>query len=77
LPSVISIGHGAVIGAGSIVTKDVPPFAVVGGNPAKLIKFRFDSGIIEEIIASRWWERDIEDLKKDELEFTEFLRHLE
>lgn len=77
MPSVTSIGDGAVIAAGSVVVKDVPPFAVMGGNPAKLIKYRFNPETIERIIASRWWEKDIDDLKKDALEFASFLRPLE
>ncbi|MBR3614186.1 MAG: CatB-related O-acetyltransferase [Clostridia bacterium] len=50
------IGNGAVIAAGSIVTKDVPPYAVVAGNPARIIKYRFDEEIINEIENSKWWE---------------------
>lgn len=61
LPSVNFIGNGAVIGAGSIVTKDVLPYSVVGGNPAHLIKMRFDSETISKIEASKWWN-----FKKDE-----------
>jgi acetyltransferase-like isoleucine patch superfamily enzyme len=77
MPSVTSIGDGAVIAAGSVVVKDVPPFAVVGGNPAKLIKYRFRPETIERIIVSRWWDKDIDELKTDELEFASFLRPLE
>jgi serine acetyltransferase len=73
LPSVSTIGNGAVVGAGSVVAKDVPPFAVVGGNPAKIIKYRFSQDIIDEITKSAWWEKDIEELKKDEQEFASFL----
>jgi acetyltransferase-like isoleucine patch superfamily enzyme len=50
------IGLGVVIGAGSIVTKDVPDFAIVAGNPAKVIKWRFTSEMQECIRNSRWWE---------------------
>lgn len=49
------IGNGAVIGAGSVVTHDVPAYAVVAGNPAKIIKYRFSSEIIEKIEKSEWW----------------------
>ena len=45
----VKIGKGAIIAAGSVVTKDVSPYAIVGGNPAKLIKYRFDENIIEQI----------------------------
>jgi acetyltransferase-like isoleucine patch superfamily enzyme len=77
MPSVTSIGDGAVIAAGSVVVKDVPPFAIVGGNPAKLIKYRFNPETIEKIIASQWWKKTIEELKADELEFASFLKPLE
>jgi acetyltransferase-like isoleucine patch superfamily enzyme len=52
-----SIGIGAVIGAGSVVTKDVPDFAVVAGNPAQIVRYRFSSSEIEQRLASRWWEK--------------------
>lgn len=51
----VTIGNGAVIAAGSVVVKDVPPFSIVGGNPAKVIRFRFDSKTIAEIENSKWW----------------------
>ena len=46
----VTIGQGAVIAAGSIVTKDVPPYAIVGGNPAKIIKYRFEPNIVEQLL---------------------------
>lgn len=55
-PGVI-IGHGAIVAAQSVVTKDVPPYAVVGGNPARVIKYRFASEIIERLLACQWWTR--------------------
>lgn len=58
----IHIGNGAVIGAGSVVTKDIPPFAIAVGNPAVVIRFRFDIELIEKIQKSKWWEKELEDL---------------
>lgn len=60
----ITIGDGAVIAAGSIVTKDVPPYAIVGGAPAKVIRYRFDSEIIEKLLELKWWDLEFEDLKE-------------
>jgi len=60
----VNIGHGSVIGMGSIVTKDVLPYSIVGGNPAKLIRMRFDNNIIDELIKSKWWDLDEDTLRK-------------
>lgn len=56
----VKIGNGSVLAAGSVVTKDVPPFSIVAGNPAKVIKFRFDSDQIKLISNLSWWDWDIE-----------------
>lgn len=69
-PSVKKIGNGAVIGAGSVVTKDVPDFAVVAGNPARIIKFRFDPETIAAMNQSQWWLQDIKELVKNIDAFT-------
>jgi hypothetical protein len=52
----IRIGHGAVVAAGAVVTKDVPAYAIVGGNPAKIIRYRFEKEIIDELLSLSWWD---------------------
>jgi len=59
----VRISTGAIVGAGSVVTKDVPPYAIVAGNPAKIIRYRFSDDLILALLASKWWEHEIEDLK--------------
>jgi acetyltransferase-like isoleucine patch superfamily enzyme len=58
----IKIGNGAVIGAGSVVTKDVPPFAIMAGNPATLIRFRFNKHLIESLESKKWWDKELLEL---------------
>lgn len=60
----ITIGNGAIIAAGSVVTKSVEPYSIVGGNPAKHIKYRLPEDIIKRIEATNFWELPIEKIKK-------------
>jgi len=70
LPSVSRIGDGVIIAAGAIVTKNVPDFAVVLGQPAKILRYRFSEKTRLQIKASKWWDKDINELVKDFEEFT-------
>jgi acetyltransferase-like isoleucine patch superfamily enzyme len=58
----VSVGHGAVIGAGAVVTKDVPPFAIVAGVPATVKKLRHPEKIIERLLKSAWWDLELSEL---------------
>ena len=51
----VNIGDGAIIAFGAIVTHDIPPYAIVGGVPAKIIKYRFSQEIIDELLELKWW----------------------
>lgn len=60
----VTIGDGAVVAAGALVTKDVPPYAIVGGVPAKVIRYRFLESDIQFLMELKWWKKDIEWIKK-------------
>jgi acetyltransferase-like isoleucine patch superfamily enzyme len=59
----LCIGDGAVIASGAVVTKDIPPYAIVGGVPAKILKYRFTDPIIKELLDIKWWDINIEMLR--------------
>ncbi|MFC7356869.1 CatB-related O-acetyltransferase [Jejudonia soesokkakensis] len=60
----VSIGNGAIIASGSVVTKDIPPYSIVGGVPAKIIKKRFSDSVIKEIEVLCWWDMDSATLER-------------
>ena len=61
----VEIGRGAIVGAGAVVTKNVPPYSIVAGNPARVVKYRFSKVAIDEIEGSKWWEWDEIKIKKN------------
>ncbi|WP_413815224.1 CatB-related O-acetyltransferase, partial [Desulfosarcina sp.] len=69
-PGCSKIGHGAVVAAGAIVTRDVPPYAVVAGNPAAIKKYRFSENEIEQLLAQAWWELSIAEIAEQTAAFT-------
>lgn len=69
----INIGHGAVVATGAVVTKDVEPYAIVGGVPAKIIKYRFNELQREKLLKSKWWNKDFKTL----IEYSKFMNNVE
>ena len=60
----VNIGDGAIVGARTIVTKDIPPYAIVAGNPARIIRKRFDDEIINQLLQIKWWDWDDDKIEK-------------
>ena len=75
----ITISNGAVIATGAIVTKDVPPYAIVGGCPARVIKYRFEDEIIQRLLDIQWWQYSYVDFKDitGDIDIYEFLDYIE
>jgi virginiamycin A acetyltransferase len=65
----VSIGDGAVIGAGSVVTSDVPPYAIVVGMPGRVLKYRFSEAIRERLLALKWWDWPEDKIRRNHLLF--------
>ena len=61
----VHLGDGVIVAAGSVVTKSFPPYAIIGGVPAKIIRFRFEKTEINKLIEIKWWDMDIEYLKRN------------
>lgn len=59
----VSVGTGAIIATRAVVTRDVPPYAIVAGFPAKIVRYRHAPEVIERLLASQWWERDLVELR--------------
>lgn len=59
----VTIGDGAVIGANTVVTKDVPPYAIVVGNPGRIVRLRFDEATVAALLRLRWWDWPIERIR--------------
>lgn len=62
----VTVGDGAILAARSVVTKDVPPYAIVGGTPAKIIKYRFSTEVIDQLLALQWWDYELANLVDDQ-----------
>jgi acetyltransferase-like isoleucine patch superfamily enzyme len=60
----VTIGDGAIIGANAVVAKDVPPYAIVVGNSARVVKYRFERSVVAEFLRVKWWQWDESKIKK-------------
>ncbi|UCV29983.1 CatB-related O-acetyltransferase [Ferribacterium limneticum] len=67
----VSIGNGAVIAAGAVITKDVLPYAVVGGIPGRILRMRFDNDKIEQLLSWQWWNLPLDELARVADKFTD------
>lgn len=72
----VRVGHGAVVAMGAVVTNDVPDYAIVAGNPARVFKFRFPEDLRGRLLASKWWDRPDDWLEAHCLDFNDPVRFL-
>ncbi|MNR19403.1 Streptogramin A acetyltransferase [compost metagenome] len=70
----VTIGNGAIIASNSVVTTDIPPYAIVGGSPAKILKYRFEDEIIDKLVSLNWWNWDIDQIKANREIFASSLK---
>ncbi|WP_346393695.1 CatB-related O-acetyltransferase, partial [Vibrio cholerae] len=61
----ITIGDGAIVASKSVVTQDVPPYSIVGGNPAKVFKHRFEPHVVDKLLAIAWWDWSAEKITEN------------
>lgn len=65
----VKVGDGAIIAAGSLVTKDIEPYSIVAGNPAKLIRKRFSDNVIRQFLVLKWWDQSLDFIEKNKIFF--------
>ena len=61
----VTIGHGSIVVARAVITKDVPPFSIVAGNPAKIIRYRFEKNVIDQLLKIEWWNWEKEKVEQN------------
>ena len=61
----VRIGNGAIVATGSVITKDVPDYAIVGGNPARVIRMRFDEATVAALLGMSWWDWPLEKITRN------------
>lgn len=70
LPNVTNIGTGAVLSAGSVLSRNLPPYAIAVGHPARIVRYRFPQEVINELLESKWWEKEIDEILPDIEQYT-------
>jgi acetyltransferase-like isoleucine patch superfamily enzyme len=73
----VSIGDGAIVAAGAVVNRNVEPYSIVGGVPAKHLKYRFNDSLISSIRSLKWWDKDLDEIRKNIVLFQNDLRDVD